>query len=225
MRFCIDELRGMQSSGNLKGLILALSDPDSQIRAEAMSRLTTFNDDEVLNVAICYLQNDRNYEVRIQACSVLRNFVGNKRAVQALREALSQEHRLVRSRASFALAQMRAREALTDLVAMQAQGLEPDIADTVNASVEVLSEPDRSDLLIELVEDGNVEGIGDLFDCLLKPDHDEIESGLSRRGKKEMLAVFREWRTEGRLSDLNGDCDSYEKIRREYAQRLIRLGA
>ncbi len=221
MTYSIDELRSMQLSGNYRGLILALSDPNGFTRTEAMSRLSKLRNNDVLKAAIEHLEKDPDFNVRSQACVALRGFTGNIDAVKALRRSLNDDHRLVRSKASFALAQMRAREALGDIVAMRAQGVEPDIADTVDTSIDILSTPDSSEVLLELVGKRDTEGIGKLFDCMLKPDHDEIESGLSAHGKNQMLDVFREWESEGRLSALDGDPEVYRRTRREYAQRLI----
>ncbi len=222
MTYSIDELRSMQLSGNYRGLILALSDPNGFTRAEAMSRLSRFRNDDVLRSAIKHLEKDPDFNVRSQACVVLRGFTGNTDAVNALRKSLSDEHRLVRSKASFALAQMRAREALGDIVAMRAQGIEPDIADTVEASIDILSTPDSSEVLLDLASKRDVKGIGQLFDCMLKPDHDEVKHGLSVRGKSRMLEIFREWESEGRLSALDRDPEVYRRTRREYAERLIK---
>jgi hypothetical protein len=211
----------MQLSGNYRGLILALSDPNGFTRAEAMSRLSKFRNNNVLESAIDHLENDPDFNVRSQACVALRGFIGNIDAIKALRKSLNDDHRLVRSKASFALAQMRAREALGDIVAMRAQGVEPDIADTVDTSIDILSTPDSSEVLLELAGERDAEGIGKLFDCMLKPDHDEIKNGLSTRGKNRMVDVFREWEREGRLSALDRDPEVYQRTRREYAQRLI----
>lgn len=221
MTYSIDELRSMQLSGNHRGLIFALSDPNGFTRAEAMSRLSKFRNNDVLKSAIKFLESDPDFNVRSQACVALRGFTGNCDAVKALRKSLNDDHRHVRSKASFALAQMRAREALGDIVAMREQGVEPDIADTVDTSIDILSTPDSSEILLELADKRDAEGIGKLFDCMLKPDHDEIEIGLSARGKNQMLDVFREWESEGRLSALDRDPEVYRRTSREFAQRLI----
>ncbi|MBU1320067.1 MAG: HEAT repeat domain-containing protein [Candidatus Zixiibacteriota bacterium] len=221
MTYTVDELRSMQLSGNFKGLLLALTAPDAFVRAEAMSRLTRFQNEAVLEAAIRFLESDNDFNVRSQACVVLRNFPHREESVDALREALRDTHRLVRSKASFALAQLRARDALDDVLAMSAEGLEPDIADTVNTSIEILSTPDKSETLLKLAGDADVEGIGKLFDCMLKPDHEEIEAGLTSKGKNRMLSVFREWESDGRLTALDADPDKYRTARKVYAEKLI----
>lgn len=221
MTYTVDELRSMQFSGNYRGLLLALTAPDAFVRAEAMSRLAKFRNDAVLEAAIRFLKSDRDFNVRSQACVVLRNFPHSEKAVEALRYALKDTHRLVRGKASFSLAQMRARDALDDVIAMCSEGVEPDIADTVSASIEVLSTPDKSETLLDLVSKEDIEGIGKLFDCMLKPDHEEIEAGLSTKGKNRMLDVFREWESEGRLTALDADPEKYRNARKEYALKLI----
>lgn len=221
MTYSIDELRSMQMSGNYRGLIFALSAPDPLVRAEAMVRLSSFTNEPVRDAAIEHLKNDSDYNVRAQACVVLRHFPTSDVIVDALCEALRDTHRQVRERAAFALSQLRAREALGNIMAMADEGVEPDISDTVNMAIEVLSEPDKSQTLLELVSQRDVNGIGELFDCLLKADHDEIERGLEQRGRNRMLDVFRDWKQSGRLTALEPDPSVYEETKKAYARRLI----
>ncbi len=220
MNYNVDELRSMQLSGNYRGLLFALAAPDSMIRTEAMSRLTRFQNDSVQDAAIRCLTSDTDYNVRAQACVVLRNLPYCKDISDALRRALKDENRHVRSNAAFALAHLRARDALDDILAMRSQGVEPDIEESVNMAIEILSARDKSETLLELAGHKDIEGIGKLFDCMLKPDHDEIESGLSGSGKNRMLDVFKQWESEGRLTALDSS-DSYANAKREYAERLI----
>jgi len=221
MTYSIDELRSMQMSGNYRGLIFALSTPDALVRAEAMVRMSSFTNGEVRDAAIRHLAEDSDYNVRAQACVVLRHFPGSDEIVDALCEALRDSHRLVRERAAFALTQLRAREALCNIMEMADEGVEPDISDTVNMAIEVLSEPDKSETLVDLVTRKDVEGIGELFDCLLKADHDEIERGLERQGKNRMLDIFRDWEHSGRLTALEPDPSVYVATKKKYAKRLI----
>lgn len=220
MTYSIDELRSMQLSGNYKGLLFALAAPDSFTRAEAMSRLVRFQNDSVRDAAIRCLKSDPDYNVRAQACVVLRSFPRCEEISEGLCAALKDESRYVRSNAAFALAHLRARNALDDIIAMRNEGLEPDIEDSVNAAIDVLSTPDKSETLLKLVNRGDIEGIGKLFDCMLKPDHEEIEVGLASQGKNRMLDVFKEWEDTGRLTVLD-DSDRYADAKREYALRLI----
>jgi HEAT repeat protein len=221
MNYNVDELRSMQLSGNYRGLLFALAAPDSMIRAEAMTRLARFQNNSVQEAAIRCLTSDSDYNVRAQACVVLRNFPLCEEITDALRRALNDENRRVRSNAAFALAQLRARDALDDIYAMRSQGVEPDIEESVNMAIEILSARDKSETLLELAGRKDIKGIGKLFDCMLKPDHDEIESGLSSSGKNRMLDVFKQWKSEGRLTALDSS-DSYAKAKREYAERLIK---
>lgn len=221
MTYSVDELRSMQLAGNYRGLLFALLDPDAFTRAEAMSRLSKFQNEEVFQAAFNALTSDPDYNVRTQACVVLRNSPCCEKVVDALRKALNDDHRFVRGKAAFALAHLRAREALTDIVSMRDHGIEPDIEDTIEASIEILSTPDKSETLLDLVSKRDIEGIGRLFDCMLKPDHDEVEAGLSAKGKNRMLDVFKSWESEGRLSALDDDPDSYRTAKRDYAERLI----
>ena len=220
MNYNVDELRSMQLSGNYHGLLFALAAPDNMIRAEAMSRLSRFRNSSVQEAAISCLTSDSDYNVRAQACVVLRNFPHCEEITDALRRALNDENRHVRSNATFALAHLRARDALDDILAMRSQGVEPDIEDSVNTAIDILSAPDKSETLLKLASHKDIEGIGKLFDCMLKPDHDEIESGLSGSGKNRMLDVFKQWEAEGRLTALDSS-DSYANAKREYAERLI----
>lgn len=220
MNYNVDELRSMQLSGNYRGLLFALAAPDGMIRTEAMSRLARFQNSPVQEAAIRCLTSDTGYNVRAQACVVLRNFPLCKKITEALRQALNDENRHVRSNAAFALAHLRARDALDDILAMRSQGVEPDIEESVNMAIEILSARDKSETLLELAGRKDIEGIGKLFDCMLKPDHDEIESGLTSSGKNRMLDVFKQWEAEGRLTALDSS-DSYANAKREYAERLI----
>jgi HEAT repeat protein len=220
MTYSIDELRSMQLSGNFRGLIFALSAPDSLVRAEAMSRLTKFKDESVREAAIKSLSSDPSYSVRTQACVVLRNLTPSKATTDALCVALNDENRHVRSNAALSLAQLRARDSLKSILDMCNQGVEPDIEDTVNMAIDILSTPNKSDTLLNLAEERDIEGIGKLFDCMLRPDHEEIENGLANRGKNRMLDVFKEWESEGRLTALEGT-DIYARAKEEYATRLI----
>lgn len=220
MNYNVDELRSMQLSGNYRGLLFALAAPDGMIRTEAMSRLARFQNSPVQEAAIRSLTSDTGYNVRAQACVVLRNFPLCEEITEALRQALNDENRHVRSNAAFALAHLRARDALDDILAMRSQGVEPDIEESVNMAIEILSARDKSETLLELAGRKDIEGIGKLFDCMLKPDHDEIESGLTSSGKNRMLDVFKQWEAEGRLTALDSS-DSYANAKREYAERLI----
>lgn len=221
MTHSVDELRSMQSAGNYRGLIFALSDPDPFTRAEAMSRLTKFPNDQVFEAARRALGSDPDFSVRTQACVVLRGFPKTRLVVDTLKEALRDNHRLVRSKAAFALAHLRAREALEDLLVMKRQGIEPDIEDTISTSIEILEAPDKSETLLKLVDQRDVEGIGKLFDCMLGPDHKEVESGLASRGKNRMLDVFRVWESEGRLTALRDDPQEYVHAKETFAKKLI----
>jgi len=221
MTYSVDELRSMQLSGNYQGLLFALVDSNSFTRAEAMSRLARFQNESVRKAAIRHLASDPDFNVRAQACVVLRNYPQSTANTDALRKALEDDHRLVRSKAAFALAHLRTREALDDIVAMRNKGVEPDIRDTVDAAIDILSTPDRSETLLELVNRKDVDGIGKLFDCMLKPDHDEIEVGLAKKGKTRMLNVFKRWESKGRLTALDEDPESYSTAKREYARELI----
>lgn len=220
MTYSIDELRSMQLSGNYRGLLFALAAPDSLTRAEAMSRLVRFQCDSVRDAAIRCLKSDPDYNVRAQACVVLRSFPRCEEISEVLCAALKDESRHVRSSAAFALAHLRARNALDDIIAMRNEGLEPDIEDTVNVAIDVLSTPDKSETLLQLVSRKDIDGIGKLFDCMLRPDHDEIEEGLASQGKNRMLDVFKQWESKGRLTALD-DSDSYADAKRDYAMRLI----
>ena|GEM_PF-2573695 len=220
MTYSVDELRSMQLSGNYHGLLFALAAPDSLIRTEAMSRLARFQNSSVQEAAIRCLKSDSDYNVRAQACVVLRNLPLCEEITDALRQALNDENRRVRSNAAFALAHLRARDALDDILTMRSQGVEPDIEESVNTAIEILSARDKSETLLELAGHKDIEGIGKLFDCMLKPDHDEIESGLTSSGKNRMLDVFKQWESEGRLTALDSS-DRYSQAKREYAERLI----
>jgi len=220
MTYSVDELRSMQLSGNYRGLLFALSAPDTLTRTEAMSRLAKFQNSAVQEAATKSLASDPAYNVRAQACVVLRNFPPCKEIKDALCKALKDESRHVRSNAAFALAQMRARDALGDILEMRSHGVEPDIEDSVNTAIDILSTRDKSETLLELASRRDIEGIGKLFDCMLKPDHDEIETGLVNCGKNRMLDVFKQWESEGRLTALDGS-DSYTSAKQEYAERLI----
>ena len=220
MNYNVDELRSMQLSGNYRGLLFALAAPDSMIRTEAMSRLARFQNSSVQEAAIRCLTSDTHYNVRAQACVVLRHFPHCEEISDVLRRALKDENRHVRSNAAFALAHLRVHDALDDILTMRSQGVEPDIEESVNMAIEILSARDKSETLLELAGRKDIEGIGKLFDCMLKPDHDEIESGLSGSGKNRMLDVFKQWESEGRLTALDSS-DSYANAKREYAERLI----
>jgi HEAT repeat protein len=210
----------MQLSGNYRGLIFALSAPDSLTRAEAMTRLAKFNDESVREAAIKSLRSDPSYNVRSQACVVLRNLPPDEATTDALCTALKDENRHVRSNAALTLAQLRVRDSLDSILDMCNHGVEPDIEDTVNMAIDILSTPNKSETLLNLAEERDVDGIGKLFDCMLKPDHEEIENGLASQGKNRMLDVFREWESEGRLTALEGT-ESYTQAKEEYAMRLI----
>ncbi len=220
MTYSVDELRSMQLSGNYRGLLFALAAPDGFTRAEAMSRLAKFQNEAVRDAAIRCLKSDADYNVRAQACVVLRSFPLCHEILSALRDALKDVSRHVRSRAAFALAQLRARDALEDLLAMRDEGVEPDIEDSVNLAIDVLATPDKSETLVELAGRRDIDGIGKLFDCMLKPDHDEVEAGLASQGRNRMLDVFKQWNTSGRLTALESS-DSYAQAKRAYAAKLI----
>jgi HEAT repeat protein len=220
MTYTIDELRSMQHSGNYRGLLFALAAPDGFVRAEAMSRLTGFRNSAVREAAIRCLKSDTDHRVRAQACVVLRSFPLREEISNALRGALKDANRYVRGNAASTLAHLRARNALDDVLAMREQGIEPDIEDSVNMAIDILSTPDKSQTLLDLASHRDVEGIGKLFDCMLKPDHEEIETGLADHGNSRMLDVFRQWEAEGRLKALDS-IDDYEMAKHAYARRLI----
>jgi hypothetical protein len=221
MTYSIDELRSMQLSGNYQGLLFALASPDDMIRAEAMSRLSRFQNESVKEAAIRYLRADKSHNVRAQACIVLRGFPLSKDISDALCDALNDENRHVRAKAAFALAHLRVRGALDNIIDMRSRGVEPDIEDSVNTAIDILSTPDKSKTLMELAGHRDIEGIGKLFDCMLKPDHEEIRTGLANNGRYRMLDVFKQWEDKGRLTALDSS-ESYANAKRQYAERLIK---
>ncbi len=220
MNYTTDELRRMQLSENCRGLLFAMSSSENTVRAEAMSRLARFQNDEVLVVALDRLKNDPYYDVRVNACTVLRNFPRHPRITEALKEALDDDHRLVRGRAATVLAQLRVRDALDNIIEMSNCGVEPDIEDSVKMAIDVLSEPDKSETLVDLASRRDIEGIGRLFDCMLKPDHEEVERGLQARGNRKMLRIFQEWESAGRLTALDPDPETYSRAREDFARRI-----
>jgi len=221
MNYTTDELREMQLNGNYLRLVFALSSTEDSVRVDAMTRLAKFQKDEVLVAALDSLKNDLCPEVRASACTVLRNFERHPRIEEALKSALHDDHRTVRGRATAALAQLRVRDALDNIIEMTNHGVEPDIADSVELAIDILSEPDKSDALVDLASNRDVEGIGKLFDCMLRPDHEEVERGLKVRGKRKMLRIFREWESSGRLTALDPDPQTYSRAREDFARRLI----